>query len=142
MASHRQELTERQKRFVLEYSVDANGGRAAVAAGYSASGARVTAHRLLTNANVRQALAARQKRDVVRLQVAREDALQGFLEAIDRAREQNDPNSMIAGWRAVSRLLGFDAPQVRRVELQAANDWRGRYEGMTDAELAALADQR
>jgi hypothetical protein len=139
MGQGNQPLTERQRRFVLEYGVDANGGRAAVAAGYSQAGARVTAHRLLTKTNIRSALDERQKCDVRRLSIAREDALQGFLEAIERAREQNDPNAMIAGWRAVSRLLGFDAPQLRRVELRTGGDLRASFEAMSDAELTALA---
>ena len=76
------------------------------------------------------------QRDVTRLPMAREDALQGLMEAIDRAREQNDANAMIASWRAVSRLLDFDAPQVRRVELRAENDWRTPFEAMSDGALA------
>jgi len=52
-------MTAKQRRFVDEYCVDWNGARAAVRAGYAASGARVEACRLLTNANVRAAISAR-----------------------------------------------------------------------------------
>lgn len=46
-------LTDKQRRFCEEYVIDWNGTRAAIAAGYAESGARVEAVRLLTNANVK-----------------------------------------------------------------------------------------
>jgi len=42
-------LTPKQIRFVDEYLVDFNASRAAIAAGYSSSGAKVQGSRLLTN---------------------------------------------------------------------------------------------
>lgn len=50
-------VSKRHQVFIREYLKDGNGARSAVAAGYSANGAKVTAHRLLTNANVRSELA-------------------------------------------------------------------------------------
>ena len=45
-------LTARQERFVREYMVDLNGTQAAIRAGYSPGSAKVTASRMLTQANV------------------------------------------------------------------------------------------
>jgi phage terminase small subunit len=56
-------LTERQERFVLEYAIDGNGTRAAKRAGYSPAAATAEASRLLTFANVAEAIErARQER--------------------------------------------------------------------------------
>ncbi len=49
-------LTQRQDTFVTEYAKDGNATQAAVRAGYSATSARVTGHRLLTNAALQQRL--------------------------------------------------------------------------------------
>lgn len=49
-------MTDKQAAFVKEYIVDFNGAQAAIRAGYSKSGARQEAARLLTNADVQAAL--------------------------------------------------------------------------------------
>jgi len=51
----------RMRLFVLEYLKDRNGTQAAIRAGYGAKGARVTAVRLLTNANVAAVIEAHEK---------------------------------------------------------------------------------
>lgn len=59
-------LTEKQRTFAEEYIVDFNGGRAAIAAGYSENGASAAASRLLTYPEVQaliiKAKSARSKR--------------------------------------------------------------------------------
>src|SRR5262245_35171215 len=52
-------MTDKQLRFIEEYTTDWNGTQAAIRAGYGSAGARVEAHRLLTNANIRAAVAER-----------------------------------------------------------------------------------
>lgn len=47
---------QRRTRFIKEYLLDQNATRAAIAAGYSEKSAKVTASRLLTYANVREAI--------------------------------------------------------------------------------------
>lgn len=56
-------MTAKQARFIDEYLVDANGTQAAIRAGYGAAGARVAAHRLLTNVAISSAIEARQSAD-------------------------------------------------------------------------------
>lgn len=59
-------LTEKQKRFVDEYLIDLNAAQAAIRTGYSPKTAKEQGARLLTNANVAEAIEkgkkARQKR--------------------------------------------------------------------------------
>ena len=96
-------LTAKQARFIDEYLVDANGTQAAIRAGYGAAGARVAAHRLLTNVAISSAIEARQKADATRLWIDRESVLAGLLEAVEMAREQRNPAGMIAGLREIGR---------------------------------------
>ena len=46
-------LTDKQEKFCHEYLVDLNGTQAVIRSGYSENGSRVTAHRLLTNDNIK-----------------------------------------------------------------------------------------
>lgn len=54
-------LTEKQARFVEAYVLDPNGKKAAIAAGYSAAGAEVTASKLIRVHKVAAAIAERRK---------------------------------------------------------------------------------
>jgi len=133
-------LTAKQQRFVAEYLVDGNGTRAAVAAGYGRAGARVAAHRLITKVAIKAALAATQAQDAQRLQIERHEVIMGLLEAIELARAQGSPGAMISGFTAIARMLGFHSPAVHQVVVgRDAEALLGRFEAMSDAELASLA---
>lgn len=133
-------LTAKQVRFIDEYLVDANGTQAAIRAGYGVAGARVAAHRLLTNVSISGAIEARQRADGERLGVQRQDVLKGLLEAVCIAREQGNPAAMVAGLREVGKLMGLYAPARVRVAVDAgAADELLRLEVMTDEELAVIA---
>ena len=55
------QLSARRAKFVDEYVIDCNGSVAARRAGYGVAGARVTAHRLLTDANLLAAIDAKKQ---------------------------------------------------------------------------------
>lgn len=134
------ELTAKQTKFVAEYLVDGNGARAAIAAGYGRAGARVRAHRLTRdNAAVMAEIARRQAEDGQRLQIDRAAVISGILAGIEIAKERMDAASVIRGWVALGRLMGYDQPQRHAVEVSVgALAGRGRLESMTDAELVAI----
>ena len=135
-------LTAKQARFIDEYLVDANGTQAAIRAGYGAAGARVAAHRLLTNVAISSAIEARQKADATRLWIGRENVLAGLLEAVEMAREQRNPAGMIAGLREIAKLQGYYAPTTAKVDLGVglAQEMR-RLETMSDEDLVTLMSQ-
>jgi phage terminase small subunit len=135
-------LTAKQARFIDEYLVDANGTQAAIRAGYGAAGARVAAHRLLTNVAISSAIETRQKADASRLSVERETVLTQLLEAVEMARAQMNPAGMVVGLREIGKLMGLYAPERVKVAVDAgqAAEWR-RLEAMSDEELVALIAQ-
>ena len=134
-------LTQRQARFVEEFLRDANGTQAAIRAGYGVASARVTAHRLLTNAAVSEAIGARHHADRQRLGGEREDVLKGLLEAVYMAREQMNPAGMVAGLREIGKLMGLYAPIAAKVEVVTGTGLAmAAIEQMTDAELQRLID--
>lgn len=71
-------LTDKQRRFVSEYLVDANGTQAAIRAGYSEKTAEVQASRLLRNIKVRAAVDAGQARVAQKLEITQERILQEY----------------------------------------------------------------
>jgi len=132
-------LTQKQSRFVAEYLIDGNGAQAAIRAGVAPSGAHVWASRTLRITKVSEALQARQAADATRLSIQREDVLVGLLEAVALAREQHNAMGMIAGYREIGRLMGFYAPEVKKVDLNVAGQTEmGRLNQMSDAELLKI----
>lgn len=132
-------LTAKQARFIDEYLVDANGTQAAIRAGYGAAGARVAAHRLLTNVAISSAIEVKQRADAARLWIDRNNVLAGLLGAVEMAREQRNPAGMIAGLREIAKLQGYYAPTATKIKVDVASAAeRGRFEALTDAELMAL----
>ena len=132
-------LSAKQARFISEYLVDGNGTRAAIAAGYGRAGAHVAASRLLSNVKLRAAIEKRQNADATRLQLERDDVLRGLLEAIVNAKILQDPGAMISGWATIARLMGYNNPEVHRVDVRLDQDAElRRLNRMSDAELEKL----
>lgn len=72
----RSPLTARQRAFVMEYLTDLNATQAAIRAGYSRAGAKVTAHKLLTNANVAAEIARQSEDRFRRLRISADDLIE------------------------------------------------------------------
>lgn len=65
--------------------------------------------------------------------------LAGLLEAVEQARAQSNPMGMIAGLREIGKMLGFYAPEVKKVDLNVAGQVElKRMNQMSDAELLAM----
>lgn len=136
-------FTAKQARFIDEFLVDANGTAAATRAGYAPRSAKVAASRMMSKDNpVRRAIQARQGVDSRRLGVNRDRAIAGLLEAIEQARVQSNPLAMIRGWAEVGRMMGYYAPETKRVEVTAVTSRvLADYAAMSDAQLLALISQ-
>lgn len=132
-------LSAKQTRFISEYLVDGCGAQSAIRSGVAASGAHVWASRTLRIAKVADALATRQAADAARLCLRREDVLAALLEAVDQARMQSNPASMIAGLREIGKMMGFYAIETKRVEVSAAGQVDlNHLNRLSDAELLAI----
>lgn len=133
-------MTPKQQRFVEEYSLDHNGAGAAVRAGFAPNSARVTASRLLSKANVAEAVAAREAEAAKSLNMTRGAVLEALQDAFDKARQGSDPMTMVAAAREIGKMCGYYAPERREVEVTSASEVAimARYEAMSDAELLAL----
>ena len=80
------QLQDKQIRFVSEFLIDLNGSAAAVRAGYSRNSARQIATRLLSKVHIRVLVQKKQKEAEERLQISRDDVINGLLRAVQEAR--------------------------------------------------------
>ncbi|MBC7620857.1 MAG: terminase small subunit [Candidatus Saccharibacteria bacterium] len=106
-------------RWIDEYLVDFNGSAAAVRAGYSEKSARAIACENLTKPDIQAVLQARQAEMAKELQITRQGVIRALLDAFEMSRKQQNPSAMVTALREVSKMLGFNAPEVKRVELTA-----------------------
>lgn len=143
MAGSLPKLTPRQRLFVDEYVLCNNASEAARRAGYSEKTAGAIATENLQKPAIRQAIAALRSDNAARLDLTRQDVLAGILEAIEMARMMADPAAMLAGYRDLARMCGFNEPEVHRVEATpGVSAVVARFVAMTDDELAALVSGR
>lgn len=132
-------LTARQNAFVDHFVVCRNAAAAARKAGYSPNGAKVTGCRLLTNANLKAALAEKEAELKRRMDISKATVIGELRAAIDVAHEKLDPGSMIRAWVEISKMLGLYAPEVKHVVLNAESDaQRAKFESMSDEQLLAI----
>ena len=135
-------LTPRQAQFVREYVTGGNAAEAARRAGYSERTAKAIACELLTKPDLQEAVQALQAQNAAQWEITRKDVIAGVLEAIGMARAQGEPMAMIAGYRELARMMGFNAPEAHRVEVTtpaAASAMLAKLVAMSDTDLAALA---
>ena len=91
-------LNRQQQIFALEYAIDHNGKRAAIAAGYSVKNAEPQASRLLTNplvaaeiarheAEITKRLDAVKEKALAKLEITAEKVLQDIAETVERCKQ-------------------------------------------------------
>lgn len=135
------ELSARRTKFVNEYVIDFNGSAAARRAGYAVSGARVTAHRLLTNANVIAAIEAKQRDLAQEYELDKHRVITELLDAVAVARNNLDAGNMIRAWCEIAKMLGINTPEVEKVAVYAENSaLRAHFEALSDDELMAIIE--
>lgn len=70
----------------------------------------------------------------------RVDVMNLFIEAIDMARTLADPAQMINGADKIAKMMGYYAPEVKKIELTTdQNALQSKYRQMTDEQLFELA---
>ena len=132
-------LNERQAAYV-EATLDGKDPvDAARAAGYAHPIANKEAP--LRSEAVRTAIAAGREELSSLTQLTRADVIDGIMEAINLARLSADPQSMIKGWTEVGKMLGYYAPEVKKLEI-SDNQKRlqSKFESMSDEDLMRVIE--
>ena len=133
-------LTLKQKAFAECYLVCRNGSEAARRAGYAKSSARITASRLLTNANIKAELSLKQaelahKAEITQLRVVNE-----LLNGIAIAESKLDASTVMRGWLEIAKMLDLHQAAIQNVVLSAENEvLRAKYEVLSDSDLMKIS---
>ena len=128
-------LSPKRLRFVDEYVLDMNGAQAAVRAGYSSRSAKVTASRLLTDANVQQAVAERTLALAEKVDVTAEWVLTRLQGIAENAAKDSDRNRAL---ELIGKHLGMFIERSLSVSAFVRPELRGRSIQELEAIEAAL----
>jgi phage terminase small subunit len=74
-------------------------------------------------------------------QMTRKKVMDGLLEAIELAKIQAEPATMVAGWREIGKMCGYYAPEVRKIDISiTSRRVVEQLETLTDDELLKMVD--
>lgn len=81
-------------------------------------------------------------REAVRkkVDITKEDIINGFLKAIEQADLLGEPMTQIAGWERIAKILGFDKPKEVIVWAGDAKGVRRQIAQLPDADLVKLLE--
>ena len=108
-------LSAKRQAFVANYLLDFNATQSAIRAGYSPRAAKVTGHRLLTDANVMSALAAGKEKQAAQTKITQDDVLR-MLEREATAGDFANPNT--ARIRAIELLAKIHGMLTDKVQVE------------------------
>lgn len=132
-------LTPRQQKFVTHYLVTGNSSEAARLAGYSENTAGQIGYENLKKPEVIAVIQRLQAENAAKLELSRQDVLNGLLEAVELARQQANPAALVSAWREIGRVIGCYQPEVKRVELSADGQaLQYKFAAMSDEELLEI----
>ena len=133
-------LSLKQSRFIVEYLIDLNGAQAAIRAGYSPRCAKEQASRLLTYAHVQAEIEGRNRDIKVRLEISRDNVLEGFQEAYEMAKSSNNPGAMTGANRELGKMCGYYEPDKKKIEVSQTGgiQYLRHLESLSDEELFAM----
>jgi hypothetical protein len=115
-------LTPRQEAFCRHYLTEPSGTRAAIVAGYAESGAKVQAHRLLTNANVLQKISALRRAHALSYTLDRDtmlDKLEAFFEEAMKGESYSAALRALLAQAELGGLLNRRHKAAERAEARA-----------------------
>lgn len=132
-------ITEKQQVFADTMLETGSVSAATRAAGYSPTGGTLASR----TQGVQEALRiARDELENVST-LRRVDVLNMFLEAIEMARTLADPSQMINGADKVAKMMGYYAPETKRIELTTdQSNIAKKLETLSDAELLEMLQKR
>ena len=100
-------MTPKQARFVREYLIDLNATQAAIRCGYSERTAKQQGSRLLTNADIAEAVAKGQAKAAERLGLTLDGILQDINDIANEARAAAEFSPALTGKIALGKHLGM-----------------------------------
>ena len=132
-------LTDKQRIFIDALCHGQSQTMAARSAGYEF--AHVEAVRLMKLPKIQEALRYQHRKYEKATQLTRKKVMDGMLEAIDMAKMQADPKTMVSGWRELGLMCGYYAAEKKVIDINiTAKRAVDKLEALTDAELLEMIE--
>ncbi len=128
-------MNPKRQRFCEEYAVDLNGAQAAIRAGYAPGSAKVTASRLLTDANVRECVDQLIVKRQERLEVDIDSLTTLFRDDRQLAHDNKQAGAAVSATEKIAKLHGLMSERLKV-------DVNVNFSDMSDAELDAERDRQ
>jgi len=131
-------LTSREERYLENIKVGMDPRPAVLAAGYK--DATDALERMKRRPIVQRELAKVYQAARRKVNITRDQVLEGFKDAINDAKLAGDPNTQIKGWTEIGKMCGFYAPEERKVTVELSNaDLARQIESLSTEELLEIA---
>ena len=131
-------ISEAQEAYVEAILDGKSKPEAALAAGYSHGQSFAAAER---SQLVQNALAERREELSSATQITRVGVLNGILEAIEMARLQGEPMIMLTGFQDISKMMGYNAPEVKKLEVSTSQGrLHHKIQSLSDEDLMRMAE--
>lgn len=135
-------VSPQEERMVYAVAQGMTYRDAAAEAGFEFKDAYRGAKRIMEKPECRQLLRKIRAEIAARSKITQDDVIEGFKDAVNDAKLAGDPQSQIAGWREIAKMLGFYAPEVRKVEVShTAREAQRELAQLSDDDLLALVDE-
>jgi hypothetical protein len=130
-------LTPKQKVFVNALLHGQTQTMAAHSAGFEFP--TVEASRMMRNPKIKESLQYLQRKHEKAGQITRRQVMDGLKEAIEMAKLQADPGTMVNGWREIGRMCGYYAAEKKIIDINiTAKRAVDKLESLSDAELLEM----
>lgn len=102
-----EDLTDKQRRFVEEYTVDFNAAAAARRAGYSETCATEIGYENLRKPHIAEALQSYLQNEAERVSLTREEIIQGLRKEANRTGKGSSHSARVSAWKQLARHKGM-----------------------------------
>lgn len=131
----------RWRRFAELRAKGIDRQQSAVMAGFSNS--EHMGRQVEESPDVQQELARLRAETAKNVKITKEDVAAGLKTAADLAQTMADPTGMVAAWRELGKLLGYYAPEVKKLEKRInKQDLLAAMDQLSDEELLQLRGGR
>ena len=132
-------LTAQQRKAAQFVGRGMTWAEATVKAGYSSPS---SSSELSKDPRVLEIVNYERKKHEEVVNMTREKVMNGFLEAVEIARLQAEPATMVKAWSEVARMCGYYAPETRKIDISiSAKRMVDKFETMSDEELLKYAEK-
>jgi len=133
-------LTEKQRLFVDCIVQGQTQTTAARSAGFKSP--KVEGARLLSEPRIQQAVQHLYRKHEKAVDMSRSRVMEGFLDAIEMAKVQGDPDTLVKGWREIGRMCGYYAPEKHQIDVNiTAKRAVDKLETLSDTELLQMIEE-